>query len=104
MRSQRASDMNRREMCARHYATGEPVHIRWQEGRIRAAVPTIAPAVEDLWVATAILELQINGFAGIDVQRDDLAEAELLQACAGLRASGCGQFLLTLMTDRWQSI
>lgn len=50
------------------------------------------------------MDLQINGFAGVDFQQDGLGEADLLRAVCGLQAAGCGQFLLTLTTDRWEAM
>src|SRR5207245_8530459 len=46
---------------ARHYATGEPVEIRYADGRITsvAAVPDASG-----WVAPALFDLQINGCEG----------------------------------------
>jgi N-acetylglucosamine-6-phosphate deacetylase len=43
----------------------------------------------------------VNGFAGVDFQRDDLTMEELLAAVRGLRAAGCTRFLPTLITDEW---
>src|SRR5688500_14929818 len=45
-------------------------------------------------------DLQVNGFAGIDFQRDDLTAEMLERAVAGLLAHGTGRILLTLITDR----
>jgi N-acetylglucosamine-6-phosphate deacetylase len=50
------------------------------------------------------LDPQINGFAGVDFQRDGVTPAELVQAVQGLRTAGCRRFLLTLITDRWESL
>jgi N-acetylglucosamine-6-phosphate deacetylase len=45
-------------------------------------------------------DLQVNGFAGIDFQQDDLTTADLARAVTGLQRSGVGRILLTLITDR----
>jgi N-acetylglucosamine-6-phosphate deacetylase len=50
------------------------------------------------------LDPQINGYAGADFQRDGVTPAELVQAVQGLRTAGCTRFLLTLITDRWESL
>ena len=51
-----------------------------------------------------LIDLQINGFAGVDFQRDDVTAEELLRACRAIRKAGCSQFLLTLITDRWDAL
>ncbi len=55
-------------------------------------------------MAPALVDLQVNGFAGIDFQRNDLSADHLLAAAAGLRAAGCTRFLLTLITDDWRRL
>src|SRR4051812_45011215 len=72
------SIMNSGEINARLYSSGEPVRVRWWEGRISELVPLAPPDVSNLWVAPALVDLQINGFAGIDFQTDGLTEANLL--------------------------
>ena len=58
-----------------------------------------APA--QLWLAPGLVDLQINGYAGVDFQQDDLTLEQLLHATRRLRADGCARWLLTLMTDAW---
>ena len=85
---------------ARHFRTGSPVELHWKDGRITSVEP-IADAPPNLWVAPALLDLQINGFAGVDFQQDNLKAQDLLAAAKGLQAAGCTRFLLTLITDQW---
>ncbi len=89
------------EVAAWHYATRKPVQLRWQEGRI-TELEEVADAPAGLWVAPALLDLQVNGFGGVDFQQDDLEVEDLVKAVRGLRSAGCGRFLLTLITDDWQ--
>lgn len=93
--------MNDGELCARHYATGQPVRIRWKAGRIIAAEVAAGSPRPDTWIAPGLVDLQINGYGGIDFQRDDVALEELVAATRQLRAAGCTRFLLTLITDEW---
>ena len=44
------------------------------------------------------LDLQVNGFGGVDFNRDGLTAEAMRTACERLRASGGGQFLATLIT------
>src|SRR4051794_18378562 len=91
------------QITARHYVTARPVTVQWENGIIQSVMPA-AQAPENLWVAPALVDLQINGFAGVDFQRDELTEADLLRASRALAAAGCTRFLLTLVTDAWPNL
>jgi len=92
--------MNSGFLSGRHYATGEPIELRWDNGVIQSIEP--APnANADLWIAPALVDLQINGYGGIDFQQDNLTAKQLLTAVTHLHKAGCTRFLLTLITDDW---
>jgi N-acetylglucosamine-6-phosphate deacetylase len=44
-------------------------------------------------------DLQVNGYAGVDFNSDELADASLHEACRRLRADGVDQILATIITD-----
>ncbi len=90
------------QWTGRRVPEGTPCRITCAGGRI-VRIESVDPesCSPAAWIAPPLLDLQINGFAGIDFQRDDLEEPDLLAAVSGLRAAGCGQFLLTLITDEW---
>jgi N-acetylglucosamine-6-phosphate deacetylase len=92
------------EIRARHYQTGEPVLLKWNRGVITHLEPALHPEPPDPWIAPALFDLQINGFAGVDFQRDGIDPDSLLAAIRALRASGCSRFLLTLVTDEWPKL
>jgi N-acetylglucosamine-6-phosphate deacetylase len=50
------------------------------------------------------VDVQVNGYGGVDFQRDNLSVEDLLKATRGLRAAGCTRFLLTLITDEWSKL
>jgi N-acetylglucosamine-6-phosphate deacetylase len=93
--------MNSGVICGRHFATGEPVEIRWEHGLIHSVTSKKPDAAPDVWIAPALVDLQINGYGGIDFQQDNLSADELLTAARHLNAAGCTRFLLTLITDDW---
>ena len=93
--------MSSGEIIARHEQTRRPVRLKWAEGRITALEETDAQPPPDLWLAPPLVDLQVNGFAGVDFQQDNLTADDLLTATRGLRAAGCTRFLLTLVTDEW---
>lgn len=45
-----------------------------------------------------MIDLQVNGFAGVDFNSDGLTPANLRHACEALRASGVSAFLPTIIT------
>ena len=55
-------------------------------------VPTAPPG--------GLFDLQVNGFAGVDFQAEDLRAADLARAVKALRSRRTDRILLTLITDR----
>lgn len=92
--------MNSGSFSGRHYATGEPIELRWENGVIQSLEPA-RNADADLWLAPALIDLQVNGYGGIDFQQDHLSVEHLLTAVGHLHNAGCTRFLLTLITDDW---
>ncbi len=70
------------ELVARHYATGAPARLAWAAGRVHTLGPAARPASPNLWLAPALTDPQINGFAGVDFQQDHLSVDALLSAVA----------------------
>ena len=89
---------------AKDYRTGKPVELAWEGGKIMGITPVAGGAAPKLWLAPLLIDVQVNGYAGIDFQQDTLTEADLLKALRGLQADGCGQILLTLITDEWSRL
>ena len=46
-----------------------------------------------------MIDLQVNGFVGVDWNGDDWTPEDLHRACEGLKNAGCEGFLATVMTD-----
>lgn len=93
--------MHHGEICGRHFASGQPLRVKWADGVI-TAVDDNGGKAGDRWLAPTLLDLQINGYGGVDFQRDDhLTEAQLLSAARQMRRDGCGRFFFTLITDEW---
>jgi len=71
--------MNHGEIIARHYATRQPVRLCWEAGTI-SMIEVVQDAPQALWIAPPLIDLQINGYAGIDFQQDNLTREDLLLA------------------------
>ena len=85
------------EIIARHYQTGEGHQVIYSGGVIESVKPAEAP--EDTWYGPGIFDPQVNGYAGIDFQKDGLCAEDLHKASSGLKTDGCPRWLLTLITD-----
>jgi len=87
------------EIIARHYQSGEGHRVVCREGVIESIDPAEAPA--NTWYAPGIFDPQVNGYAGVDFQKDGLETQDLQKAADGLLDDGCPRWLLTLITDDW---
>lgn len=97
--------MTSRTVFGRHYITGEWVEIRCENENITAITPcSSAKAADERWLAPALVDLQVNGFGGIDFQQDNLTTDDLLTTSRALRSAGCTRWLLTLITDEWPAL
>src|SRR5882724_1393558 len=100
---------NEGEICGKHYATGEPIRLSWENGKI-TEMERVGPgrgatdATTDVWIAPGLFDAQVNGYGGVDFQQDDLRVGDLVSAARQLRNAGCTQFLLTLITDEWTTL
>jgi N-acetylglucosamine-6-phosphate deacetylase len=89
------------EAIALHWATAQPTRLVWENGLIRTLEFGPRQQPGNVWLAPPLFDLQVNGFAGVDFQRDDLSAADLSRAVNALRLAGCGRFLFTLVTTEW---
>jgi N-acetylglucosamine-6-phosphate deacetylase len=92
--------MSQGEIKARHYATGRPITVRWQNGQIVRLSPA-SSIRENLWIAPPLFDLQVNGYGRVDFQQDGITLEQLRAATRELRSAGCSRFLLTLVTAPW---
>ncbi len=98
--------MNDGEIAAWHYATRKPVRVSWQNGVVTKfeSLGEARNVPDSLWLAPALFDVQVNGYGGIDFQRDDFTLEDLLVASRKLREHGCGKYFLTLITAKWKQL
>jgi len=96
--------MNIYEITARDYKTGKPITVKWNDDVIIDVKQVDNEAVNDIWIAPSLFDLQINGFAGVDFQDISINTKFLTKAVNNLQQSCCSKFLLTLITDRWDRL
>ena len=82
----------------------QPVLAKWDNGIFTDITPTTEPPAQNKWIGPPLVDLQVNGFAGIDFQQDDLTAEQLLHATNALGQAGCGRFFFTLITDDWEAM
>src|SRR5262245_31818436 len=92
------------EIHAWHFVTGKPVQLQFRGGLISRIETVSEPPPNAQWVAPGLFDLQVNGYAGVDFQQDDLTTDSLLVAARGLRKAGCTRFFVTLVTDDWSRL
>src|SRR5262249_18606533 len=91
---------------ARHYATGQPIELLCEHGRI-AAITTPASGHPDLnagWVAPALFDLQINGCEGVSFNSSELTEEMVARVAAACRRHGIGGSCPTLVTNSFAAL
>jgi len=82
----------------------QPVLAKWDNGIFTDITPTTEPPAQNKWIGPPLVDLQVNGFAGIDFQQDGLTAEQLLHATNALSQAGCGRFFFTLITDDWEAM
>ena len=97
------NSMNSGTICGRHFANGEAIELRWENGVIESIRP-VSTSDTNTWLAPALVDLQINGYGGIDFQQDTLTTDDMVSAVRHLNRDGCTRFLLTLITDDWSRL
>lgn len=83
-------------IAGRHPETGAGIAVEIAGGRIAAIRPAEAEA--DLWLSPGLVDLQVNGYAGLDFNAPDLAVAQVTELVARLARLGTTTFLPTLIT------
>lgn len=85
-------------------AAGQPpVEISCRAGRIQALTPASLGGAEAL-IAPAFADLQVNGFAGVDLNRPGHGPPELRRVVEALWRHGVARFLPTVITAPLESM
>ena len=83
------------------HRTGNVVRLTCTDGKIKSLESLAAAAAGLPVLLPPLVDIQINGFAGVDFQNDTCTRADVERAANGLAGAACSRFLLTLITDRW---
>lgn len=76
-------------LAGRHYRTGMPIEVTIASGRIEDIRLLDAELQEQLpWIGPGLVDLQINGFAGKDVNQAPLAKETVMELTRDLWKKG----------------
>ena len=94
--------MNRIEIMGRKLSTGEHILVKLEEG----AIFSIEPSNEscDLWISAGLIDLQVNGYLGLDLNGPNLISETVSQLVRALLATGVTTFAPTIITASEESI
>lgn len=91
-----------RTIAGRDPATGEGIAVTIADGRITAVAP--AGDADDLWLSPGLVDLQVNGYAGLDLNGPMLEPATVIALGERLARNGITTFAPTLITASEASI
>jgi N-acetylglucosamine-6-phosphate deacetylase len=90
----------------RHYATGQPVDVDWEDGLVRAVGPASGapPDRRAGWVAPALFDLQVNGCDGKSFNTEELTVEDVRHVVRVCRRHGVAGLCPTLVTNSAEAL
>ncbi|CAB4242861.1 N-acetylglucosamine-6-phosphate deacetylase (fragment) [Methylacidimicrobium sp. AP8] len=84
---------------ARHYRSGEVISVELDPPLYRRIAPAARRDRRKLpWIAPGLVDVQVNGFGGVDLNGPPIGREEWRRLCRSLLANGCTHFLATVIT------
>lgn len=83
-------------------STGKPIEVEVADGKISAVKASDQPA--SAWIAPGFIDLQVNGFAGVDYNSPDTPLDEIARSLEVQRETGVTQLLPTIITGSHENI
>lgn len=84
--------------------SGRLIRIGWRDGIVSRMESADGDPEAYPWIMSSLLDLQVNGFNGVDFQDVAISVEDLERAALGLQQHGCGGCLVTLITDDWDAM
>lgn len=91
-------------IAGRLYLTGEPVRLTLEGGYVKDAERAGPGSDTDLIIAPGLTDLQVNGYAGLDLNSDPLLPETVREISVKLRSEGVTTFFPTVITNSSESI
>jgi N-acetylglucosamine-6-phosphate deacetylase len=86
------------KLTARHLS-GEVCHLEIDSGLFTKVTTTREDTLDLPWIAPGLIDIQVNGFAGVDYNRPLSSDEAWRDATQQLYAQGCTGFLIALITN-----
>ncbi len=83
--------------------TGELLHIHEEDGRI-ATVEETGHAGDAPYIAPGMIDIQVNGFSGVDYNSPDTPHDEIARSIEVMRTTGVTRFFPTVITGSHENI
>lgn len=87
----------------RHYRTGEPIIVEIEGGRI-VQVRQSKAQKHFFWIGPGLIDLQVNGYFGVDFNTTPLSYESILQVTQRLWQEGVTTYLPTVITNSDENI
>jgi N-acetylglucosamine-6-phosphate deacetylase len=87
-----------------HGITGKPIEIRFEQGKIEQIKPLAGPSTVSSSILPPLIDLQVNGYGGVDFQQDGLTLEQMEHASLTLVRDGCAGYFATLITCPWEQM
>ncbi len=84
-------------LVGRRVDTGEPVELVIEGEHIAAIIPV--PDAPPIWLAPGLVDLQVNGYGGYDVNAADVSAATITALTHAVWATGVTTFCPTIITN-----
>lgn len=93
-------------ILARRYDSGEPVRVKFSNGRLSSIDPIwTRESIDDWpWIAPGFFDLQINGYGGVWFSDEKLTADEVLEVLAAYRGRGVTRLFPTLITNSHEAL
>ncbi len=87
------------KIAGRDTATGHPICVTVVGEHIAAIEPANTAIDDDHWLAPGLIDLQVNGYGGYDLNADDLRADTVHSIADAMLAVGVTRFVPTLITN-----
>lgn len=82
------------------YSDGNPVSLSWDKGKITEVSPLKKDAgISDTYIAPGLIDIQINGYVGVDFSGPDLTVEGVKKATKALWKAGVTSYYPTVITS-----
>jgi N-acetylglucosamine-6-phosphate deacetylase len=87
-----------------HYKENKPIRITIKDGFIESVKPLAAAEDSELYIAPGLVDLQVNGYRGVDFNNVEITVDDVRKACLFLLEEGVTSFFPTIITNSFDQI